>query len=63
MIEEAEKAVEEEKAVTPTPDLPEADSKKKTYMTKDSTGNQQVKTREQATSKMPNKAKALFGPV
>jgi len=47
MIEEAEKAVQEEKkAQTPEPDLPaQEDPKKKTYVTKDSTGHQQIKDR------------------
>lgn len=47
MLEEAEKAVEEEKkAQALEPDLPAPeDPKKKTYMTKDSTGHQQIKDR------------------
>jgi hypothetical protein len=49
MIEEAEKAVEEEKKASIEPDFPEAteteESKKKTYMTKDETGKIQIKNR------------------
>ena len=49
MIEEAEKAVEEEKKASIEPDFPEApeteESKKKTYMTKDETGKIQIKSR------------------
>lgn len=49
MLEEAEKAVEEEKKATPEPDFPKAeeteDPKKKTYMTKDQSGHQQIKNR------------------
>ena len=50
MIEEAEKAVEAEKAIEAElvrgEDLLQAESKKKTYMTKDHTGQIQVKSRE-----------------
>jgi hypothetical protein len=46
MIEEAEKALEEEKQAQVEPDFPETEeSKKKTYMTKDKTGKIQVKNR------------------
>jgi hypothetical protein len=46
MIEEAEKAVEDEKKATVEPDFPETEeSKKKTYMTKDETGKIQIKDR------------------
>jgi hypothetical protein len=49
MIEEAEKAVEEEKKAQVEPDFPQAteveESKKKTYMTKDETGKIQVMSR------------------
>ena len=46
MIEEAEKALEEEKKAHVEPDFPETEeSKKKTYMTKDETGKIQVKNR------------------
>ena len=49
MIEEAEKAVEEEKKAQVEPDFPKAEnveeSKKKTYMTKDETGKIQVMNR------------------
>jgi hypothetical protein len=49
MIEEAEKAVEQEKKAQIEPDFPKAEeteeSKKKTYMTKDETGKIQVKSR------------------
>ena len=49
MIEEAERAVEEEKKATPDIDLPQAEdteeSKKKTYMTKDDQGQIQIKNR------------------
>jgi hypothetical protein len=46
MIEEAEKAVEDEKKATVELDFPETEeSKKKTYMTKDETGKIQIKDR------------------
>ena len=46
MIEEAEKAVEDEKKASVEPDFPETEeSKKKTYMTKDETGKIQIKDR------------------
>ena len=46
MIEEAEKAVEDEKKALVEPDFPETEeSKKKTYMTKDETGKIQIKDR------------------
>ena len=46
LIEEAEKAVEDEKKALVEPDFPETEeSKKKTYMTKDETGKIQIKDR------------------